>query len=483
MIRRYHADHSTRNPGNPPSTEAWAPYLGIAFPAIAITVVAVIAARAIAGGLPLPWVLYWSGLALIAATTPWLPAVAVGSVAALAYGTPRYGSMFSQLIELRLIDVSTGVVLAGYAARMLATRIAPSIHPVLFVSMLLLVVWVALCAIAAWSQGVPFQPDIKHHPANFFQALVLFFLASQTLGHRAGAIQFAAIFCASIVARAVIQGVDGLYLENDIALLAVMALPLTMLGMPPAQPLPWRAAFAFLALSLFAIVGLSLNRAAGTALAATLLLLWSQTGHRWQILAVSSPAIAGTLFWFAKSDYWDRFRAIWSSEGLRSSLDQATVSERLELWRGALQMVEDHPWFGVGPSNYEHMIGEYLSPALAGIPAHNSWLHLASETGLPGVILYTALFFSGLVVLQQAKCRRRGVSWPDYGARLVQASLVAYLVGALFITRHDMVLAYLLLGWASALWVSSRPTGRSDSPPGGNACRTVVLDRARGRRA
>lgn len=457
MRSRYHADAIAGNRGHREITgHSGPPFLGWAFAALVLAVFTSVAIAAIADGAPAVWIIYWCTLASLTAATPWAPAAGAGAFAALVYGTPRYEEIYVRLAELPLLDLVAGFALAGCAVWMIRGNRRPRFHPALLWLVILFLAWVAASAAVAFLQGRPLQPTVRHDPASFLHALAFFLVASQGLGKRPQAILFAGIFCAALLARAIIQGPDGLFLEGDIAPLAVMALPLALLGVVAPQPLALRGAFLLIGLSLVAVAGLALNRAAGAAFAVMILLLWWQTPRKGWLLAASLPGIAAAAAWFVSSGYWDRFRAIWTDEGLRSGLDRATITERLELWRGALEIVRDHPLFGVGPSNYKDVIAGYLSPALDGMAAHNSWLHVASETGIPGLALYSALFLAGLVAAQRAKSRRGAWGWPDAGARLVQASLVAYLVAAMFITRHDMVLAYLLLGSVSGLWVSAR---------------------------
>ena len=457
MWKRYCAESGSRKPDLPGSpTSAAARKLVAAYVTLVLGLAVYLAVGAISGGLPVGWAAYWCGLVILMAAMPWAPAFGLGAFVALAYGTPRYSETFDQLAQFGLLDWTSVLVFGGCAVWMIRECRRPRAHPFLYASMALFVFWIGISAVVNWSQGAPFHPSIRHHPVNFIYALALFLVASQVLGERSAALQFAFIFCSSLILRGIIQGVDGIFLDGDIAPLAVMALPLALMGVLLTGPFSLRIAFSLMALALIAILSLTLNRAAGVAFVVVVLLLWWQSRYRWRVLAVSLPGIAAAGFWFAKSDYWARFRAIWSDEGLRSQLDRATITERLELWRGALGMIQDNPWFGVGLSNFRELVAGYGSPRLDGMAVHNSLLHVASETGIPGLLLYTVLFAAGFVVLSQAKSYRSLIAWPDIGARMVQSSLAAYLVAGLFITRHDMILAYLLLGWAAGLRISAR---------------------------
>src|SRR5206468_6526411 len=81
--------------------------------------------------------------------------------------------------------------------------------------------------------------------------------------------------------------------------------------------------------------------------------------------------------------------------------------------------------------------------------AHNNYVQVAAETGFPGLALYLALFGTALA----SAARVMGQSahdWRGATAGALQVSIVAYLTAGLFISRHDMVLAYMLVGWVAA---------------------------------
>lgn len=73
---------------------------------------------------------------------------------------------------------------------------------------------------------------------------------------------------------------------------------------------------------------------------------------------------------------------------------------RLLIWRGSWEMVLDNPWYGIGLGIYYLAWPPYRDPADAtlGFFAHNDYLQLWIETGLPGLLLLLAVFLSVLVM-------------------------------------------------------------------------------------
>ena len=87
------------------------------------------------------------------------------------------------------------------------------------------------------------------------------------------------------------------------------------------------------------------------------------------------------------------------------------VLERLAHWQAAGEMIRYHPWTGVGFSNYEPAYPQY---ALMNWPiplghAHNYYLNVGAELGIPGLLAYLLLW--GAILWQTLRVLRRGSGW------------------------------------------------------------------------
>ena len=166
---------------------------------------------------------------------------------------------------------------------------------------------------------------------------------------------------------------------------------------------------------------------------------------------VGATIVASVLLLFASTAYVDRFRALTNqSQGSATAdMDRSTARDRLALWAAGLEMATQQPLLGVGPGNYPAIVTIYL-PGREKIAAHSSYVQMLSETGFPGLALYSA-FFLGIIFMLSRSPRTKEVTWPRHAARMLQVSLVAYMVGGIFNSRHDFVLAYVLAGWAIAI--------------------------------
>lgn len=86
----------------------------------------------------------------------------------------------------------------------------------------------------------------------------------------------------------------------------------------------------------------------------------------------------------------ERFISLFSGE-------DTSLSLRLALWESTIAMIEEHPLLGVGWGNYWLAYPEYnffIEDADVVIfHAHDMYIHIPAEVGIPGGILYFLFFF------------------------------------------------------------------------------------------
>jgi putative inorganic carbon (hco3(-)) transporter len=81
---------------------------------------------------------------------------------------------------------------------------------------------------------------------------------------------------------------------------------------------------------------------------------------------------------------------LYSGSTLAGSVLRYTTEDRLTLWRQALAMIKEHPFFGVGPMHFAWY------PNLIAAHPHNSILQLAAEWGLPATFLVVGFSTYGI---------------------------------------------------------------------------------------
>ncbi len=75
---------------------------------------------------------------------------------------------------------------------------------------------------------------------------------------------------------------------------------------------------------------------------------------------------------------------------------------RIFLWKKSIEMIRDYPIFGVGVNNWkvhfpDYDAGFYKTGTQAPRRAHNDLLQVAAEMGLPGALIFMAIFFVSFV--------------------------------------------------------------------------------------
>jgi putative inorganic carbon (HCO3(-)) transporter len=69
---------------------------------------------------------------------------------------------------------------------------------------------------------------------------------------------------------------------------------------------------------------------------------------------------------------------------------------RISLWQSSILMIRDHPWFGIGPGLFEQTLDLYRVEGFynATSHAHNDYLHIAVQSGLPSLAVWTSIWIS-----------------------------------------------------------------------------------------
>ena len=413
-------------------------------------------------GVPWLWTGVWvTGLA-VTAWAPVRPALGLGALLAAVYATPRYADLFTNLAGSGLLGIGTASVAAGAIFWRRAERRPFHVHAVI-VTAAVFFAWLAIISVIPRPDLPPARFSLRHDPRFLVHAAVLLVVASQVLLNQTSIRHLVLPLCAGLIGRSIWQGPEGLYLEGDAGPLALMLFPLALAVFRFDVHRAFRVSGLAAAPCLLVVAALTYNRATAVAFAvAAAAMLW-QYRRNWRALVACAALAAAGGVWMSSGVHRARFaeaRAELLGQGLGS------VTERLALWGVGFEIVRDHPFFGVGLGRYAAMLADYR-PELEGMAAHNSFVQIGAETGIPGLLLYVALFGSALLARVSASRRRNQASWQQGTGLALEVALVAYLSAGLFISRHDMLLAYVLVGASAALTTSSadQRVARQSSAP------------------
>ena len=337
-----------------------------------------------------------------------------------------------------------------------------------------LLVWSALSVPAALNQGLAF-----HAWTDFARTVVMFFVVAGSVRHardveRLALVYFAVtvVYTGVVVSRfqlgAEVWRLGRLYYydANDLATLIATAMPLGLYFVLAHRHVVLRLC-AGGGLAVLA-VGLIRSGSRGGFLAllavtAFVLLGFTTVPARARVAGlIVILAVAGTT---ASDRYWTQMQTI-----IHPHQDYNATSEagRLKIWQRGIGYMAANPVFGVGMRNFQVAEGT-ISPLARlqergiGIlwgAAHNSFVQVGAELGVPGLLLFVGLIVATFRSLRHVvRARSRASPARDEVARLAQslmAALVGFVVGAFFLSLGYADILYTLAALSIGLAKGAR---------------------------
>jgi probable O-glycosylation ligase (exosortase A-associated) len=192
----------------------------------------------------------------------------------------------------------------------------------------------------------------------------------------------------------------------------------------------------------------------------TPLLIW-RSRHRVVVTLAIAAGFAG--FLFLTSDqlttaYVERAQTISDYHGDRS------VQGRLDAWKTSWRVFLDYPVFGVGPNNLEVVHRTYSPDPDRFRVSHNAYLQILCECGLPALLLFVGSIGAALWSLGRTR-REARQSWVEVYARMLQISLLAYIVGSMFLSTAYSELLYQLIAMSVSLAVIAHSAAEAVGAP------------------
>jgi len=310
--------------------------------------------------------------------------------------------------------------------------------------------------------------------SKIFVAWVLTFLVVTDFEKLRRIIFIQAVSVALIAVVSVIKGrgherllgvLGGIYSNpNDLAFAIVLSLPFclafVMTSKGVFRKLAWVAAVLVMLLALM----MTASRGGFISLVVTgIVCLWyfGVKGRRFYLIAATA-VVGFVLLLTAGGKLKDRFMAV-TGEGMDTSMENkayGSFEERQFLMKRAAEGIIHYPILGIGVRTF---------PTYSGIwrEVHMTYPQIGVEVGVPALVLYLLFFARGFGNLR--KIRRRRNLDPEIvlfnGA--LTASLVGFVVGALFSPEAYQFFPYFAVAFTAALLriiVESEQSGETAEP-------------------
>lgn len=111
------------------------------------------------------------------------------------------------------------------------------------------------------------------------------------------------------------------------------------------------------------------------------------------LFALAWPIFISPQFLLGKGD-WGMF-----GSRIKSIVDfgETSNSQRIAIWKASLVSIGKHPLLGIGIGNFPVVLDQNIALARAGSTAHNLYLHIAAEMGVPAAIIAIGILLSSWI--------------------------------------------------------------------------------------
>lgn len=257
-----------------------------------------------------------------------------------------------------------------------------------------------------------------------------------------------------------------MYDPNDICVILIIALPLTLLVVQTARGFRrWLAAAIVLACG--ATVALSGSRGGFLGLGAVVLALLCFANNIALRKRVGfALALAAALLVAAPQGYWEQMKTMLEP---KSDYNWDSEDGRLEIWKRGLGYMLNYPLTGVGIDNFGRAEGTISEKARYHVPGtglkfnapHNSTVQIGAELGIPGLVIWLSLTLGNIIGIVRLR-RRIPARWAQgtreerylHGLTLyLPISIFGFVVTSSFVSFAYLDPFYILVAFASGLYL------------------------------
>lgn len=245
-----------------------------------------------------------------------------------------------------------------------------------------------------------------------------------------------------------VAGIIGGLLQNpnEMALFLVMMTPIAIGMLLGTRGLLRKALYAVSAIVMAVAIVITFSRGGFLGLACALgVLLW-KVGRRHRLsVALMALIVCAALVVLMPGMMVERFASIFN---MNSELNGAgSAYSRRDLLLKSIVVALRHPLLGIGMGNFHNY--SYQNQV-----THNSYTQVASEMGLPALVVY---FLFNIAPLKRLRQIEREVFGARHGSRFYylaigfEASIIGYMVSSFFDSVAYQYYLYYLMGYAICL--------------------------------
>lgn len=240
---------------------------------------------------------------------------------------------------------------------------------------------------------------------------------------------------------------------NDLAALCLVALGIAVgVRISTSHRNLVRFGAGIAAVLLLLVILLTQSRGAFLGLVVFLTALFIHSMKRSLRMAIGLAFVVLIVAVYVPDSAWKRFsglKMLASSSTLHEADWESSAAQRFEIQKVAWNIFVDHKIFGVGLGAYKLANASY-APHLGARDTHNTYLNLAAEVGLPGLILWIAMVVSVMLYAYRQQHRTDNNELANQ-QRWIWWGFVAYLVAGIFGSFAAITFPYLIL---VILWCS-----------------------------
>jgi hypothetical protein len=225
---------------------------------------------------------------------------------------------------------------------------------------------------------------------------------------------------------------------NFFTISALACLPIALYLMAEKRPWFERAFCGGCLVVTLAAITLAASRGGFLGMSAAFLFVLWNSKSRIRNLAIIALVTTPILF-IAPSSPIDRLLHPTHS-------DQESVEKRTTLWMSGYRMIESHPLTGVGLGNFRAVALDYQQAnEQVQLVAHNSYIEIAAEMGLPALLVFVMLLVSSVQSLQTFRKTLPDSDFLHSAALGIQAAIIGCGLAIFFSSGQYQKTVWLML--------------------------------------